>query len=111
MALEVLCLGYVILGYGLRIEVIMNWPRLRTIIEVRSFHRFTVFYLRFIPHFNSIMAPMTDCMKGSRFQWTKETEESFQLIKVRLTIAPILELSDYPQHLSCIAMLRKWVLE
>ena len=35
---------------------------------------------------------MTDCMKGSKFQWTKEAEDAFQLIKVRLTTALILVL-------------------
>ena len=43
------------------------------------------------------MAPMTDCMKGSQFQWTKEAEDAFQLIKVRLTNTPILVLPDFSQ--------------
>ena len=43
------------------------------------------------------MAPVTECMKGSRFQWIKEAKDTFQLIKVRLTITPILVLSDFSQ--------------
>ena len=41
------------------------------------------------------MAPVTDYMKGSRFQWTKESKYAFQLIKVPLTTAPILVLPDF----------------
>ena len=44
------------------------------------------------------MASMTDCMKGSRFQWTKEVEDAFQLIKMCLTTAPILVLHDFSQQ-------------
>ena len=43
------------------------------------------------------MALVTDCMNGSRFQWTKEAKDAIQLIKVRLTTAPILVLSDFSQ--------------
>ena len=58
-----------------------------------------------IPLFSSIMAPVTDCMKGSRFQWTKEAEDAFQLMKVHLTTASILVLPDFanPFELHCDA--------
>ena len=72
MAPEVLFLAYVVSSNGLRvdepkIEAIRNWPRPKTITEVRRFYRLAAFYRRFIPHFSSIMAPVTDYMKGSRF--------------------------------------------
>ena len=111
MSPKVLFLGYMVSGDGLRvdeskIETVRNWPKLWTITEVRSFHGLVAFYRRFILHFSSIMAPVTNCMKGSRFYWTKEVEDAFQLIKVRLTTALILVLPDFANlfELHCDAL-------
>ena len=51
------------------------------------------------------MALVTNCMKGIKFQWMKEAEDVFQLIKVRLTTAPILVLPNFanPFELHCDA--------
>ncbi|GJV98156.1 putative nucleotidyltransferase, ribonuclease H [Tanacetum coccineum] len=54
-----------------------------------------LFLGRFISNFSSIMAPLTDCMKGKSFVWTKEAESAFQVVKEKLTTAPILVLPDF----------------
>lgn len=71
----------------------------------RSFHGLASFYRRFIPHFSSLMAPITDCMCGKTFAWSPAAEAAFQLVKTKLTFAPLLVLPDFsiPFELHCDA--------
>src|SRR3954464_7782367 len=53
------------------------------------------YYRRFIENFSRIAKPMTDLLKkDKKFEWSDKAEESFQLLKTKLTTAPVLVLSD-----------------
>ena len=80
-----------------KVHVVREWPRPMTLTEVRSFHGLTSFYRFFIANFSSIMAPITNCMKGGRFECTRDAESAFQLIKKHLITMPILVLPDFSQ--------------
>ncbi|GJT78712.1 putative reverse transcriptase domain-containing protein [Tanacetum coccineum] len=67
-----------------------------TITEVRSFHGLASFYRRFIPNFSSIIAPLTDCMKGKSFVWTEEAELAFQGVKEKVAIGGVLSQGGRP---------------
>ena len=41
------------------------------------------------------MAPVTECLKGNKFNWTSVVEESFELIKKKVPKAPCLALPDF----------------
>jgi hypothetical protein len=56
------------------------------------------YYRRFIKGFSSIARPMTELLKkDNKFVWTLKCEESFQIIKKKLTTAPVLTLPDIHQ--------------
>jgi len=96
-AKEVIFLGHVVSEYAIKvndskIEAIQSWPIPRSIHNVRSFHGLASFYRRSIRDFSTIMALMTEVIKGSSFHWTPRAQEGFEEVKVKLTQAPMLAL-------------------
>ena len=41
------------------------------------------------------MAPVSDCLKGRSFKWSEATDNAFQLMKKKITQAPILAFLDF----------------
>ena len=101
---KIIFLGYVVTKDGIdmdrsKIEAITNWLTPSSIDDVRNFHGLVSFYKRFIRGFSSIMASVTECLKGDKFNWTSVAEESFELIKKEVTEAPCLALTDFKKVL------------
>ncbi|GKC92709.1 putative reverse transcriptase domain-containing protein [Tanacetum coccineum] len=67
------------------------------------------YYRRFIKVFSKIAKPMTELThKNQKFDWGKEQEEAFQLLKQKLCVAPILALPEGSEDfvVSCDASIK-----
>ncbi len=74
-----------------KIAAVKTWPRPGGQTEIRSFLGFCSFYRRFIEGFSEIAVPLIELTKKNQpYVWTKECESSFQLMKEKLTSAPVL---------------------
>ncbi|GAU49756.1 hypothetical protein TSUD_407990 [Trifolium subterraneum] len=97
---EVPFLGHVISQGGVsvdpsKVEAVLNWERPRTVSEIRSFLGLAGYYRRFILGFSEIALPLTRLTrKGVAFVWDELCENSFNLLKQKLTSAPVLVIPD-----------------
>ncbi|XP_071905688.1 uncharacterized protein [Coffea arabica] len=93
-------LGHVISKEGItvdpaKVEAVAEWKRPENPTEIRSFLGLAGYYRRFIKDFSKLAGPLTDLTKkNSRFVWDTRCETSFQELKRRLTMAPVLALPN-----------------
>ena len=79
-----------------KIEAIKSWPVPETITKVRSFLGLAGFYRCFVRDFSTIAAPLHELTKkGVSFYWGPAQEQAFELLKDKLTHAPLLQLPDF----------------
>ncbi|WVZ87870.1 hypothetical protein U9M48_034445 [Paspalum notatum var. saurae] len=97
---KVAFLGHVLTAEGVsvdpeKVEAVSNWKTPRNATEIRSFLGLAGYYQRFMENFSKIAKPMTGLLKNNTpYEWDDKCEVSFQLLKEKLTTAPVLTLPD-----------------
>ena len=89
-------LGHVIGGGKLivdpsKVDYIVNWPRPKTVTEVRSFLGAFQYWRKFIAGFSSIPTPLYTLKSVKKyFQWGGKQHKSFNNLKERINTTPVL---------------------
>jgi len=60
--------------------------------DVQIFYGLTSFYKWFMKNFSTIIAPMTEMIKGVSFRWNPKAQSAFKVNKDKLTKALVLAL-------------------
>ena len=78
-----------------KVTRVSEWPTPTTKKEVQLFLGFVNFYRRFIEGFSHIARPLSNLTKNdSNFCWSSDEQSAFNLLKEKITSAPILALSN-----------------
>jgi hypothetical protein len=97
---DVLFLGHIINRDGLAVDpkkvaAILDWKAPKDVRGIKSFIGMAGYYWRFIEGFSKIARPMIALLaKKVEFKWTPACQESFEMLKQKLTTAPMLVLPD-----------------
>ena len=74
-----------------KVSGVCNWPTLKCVKDVCSFHGFCNFYCTFIAGFSKIALPLnTLTKKGQPFTWTMAAPQAFDTLKQKVTEEPVL---------------------
>ena len=98
---KIMFLGFVMNAQRIQVDeektyTIQDWSSPTSVGHVCSFHGLTSFYRRFMKDLSSITVPPIKVIKKNiGFKWGDKQEKTFQLIKEKLTHAPLLALPDF----------------
>ena len=74
-----------------KVEAINKFATPTSIVEVRQFNGMCSYYQKFILHYSDISKCFNDMTKkGATFNWTKECDTAFKLLKEKLMEDPVL---------------------
>ena len=94
-------LGHLITPHGLKTNprltsAVADFPPPRNLTELRRFLGMSSYYRRFVPNFLKIASPLQALTrKDVQFVWTTECARSFQMLKEKLTSAPVLSYPSF----------------
>jgi hypothetical protein len=97
---EIKYLGYIVNERGIRpdpkkVEAVQTWPVPKNVHDAKSFLGLVNYFRKFIEHYSEIAMPLTNLTKKSNpWVWTGRCQDAFELLKQKLTEAPLLRTAD-----------------
>ena len=82
-----------------KVQKAQEWPTPTTITEVRQFLGFTGFYRYFIQGYSSVACSLLKLtQKATPWHWEKEQQDTFDELKARMAMQPILQQPDFDKQ-------------
>ena len=79
-----------------KVWAIIEWPRPKSVHDIRSFLGLASYYRRFVRGFSEMARLLTQLMKnGVEWNWSTAQHQAFNRLKLALTTAPVLKLPDF----------------
>ncbi|CAC5408177.1 Retrovirus-related Pol polyprotein from transposon 297,Retrovirus-related Pol polyprotein from transposon 17.6 [Mytilus coruscus] len=98
---EVQYLGHIITKEGIAVDPekttsVHSFVAPKNVKEVRMFLGLCNYYRKFIHNYFKITSPLNQLLhKDQQFKWTDECQRSLEILKIKLTSAPILVFPDF----------------
>ena len=82
-----------------KITGVAEWPVPTTVKQVRSFLGFVNYYRPFVPKFSHVARPLNELTrKGVQFQWGQKEQFTFETLRAKLILEPILRQPQLDQQ-------------
>ena len=97
---EILYLGHKINVKGVsmreeKLKAIREWPKPKTLTQLRGFLGLCSYYRRFVKNFSKIASPLTNLTKRGNFGWNGAAQEAFEELKEKMSSCPVLAIPDF----------------
>ena len=74
----------------------MDFPRPVDGTRVRRFLSLVGYHCLFVPHISHVAAPLFKTQSSAaKFDWTDDCQQSFEVLKHKLTAAPVMALPTF----------------
>lgn len=78
-----------------KIVAIKEWPKPKTLTQLRGFVGLCSYYRCFVKGFSKIVDPLIDLTKKGAFTWSEVSQQAFERLKESMSSCPVLAILGF----------------